>query len=123
MNVRPSRSIRRRIAGVVLVLGAVGAVSSLWAAADPEDVLRLRVIAALTAHEVWAVGADVQVTGSEVRVQGFVHSESDRRDVIAVVASVSGVSRVRDHLSLTAWPERPVSEGATQVALLAASAD
>ena len=71
----------------------------------------------------WAVGTDVHVSGTEVRLQGFVRSEADRTRVLEVAASVSGVDRVRDRMSLTAWPEAPLVDDAPRVALLAASTD
>jgi hypothetical protein len=123
MNVTPSRHSRRRFVVVALMLGVFAAIPSLWASAQPESALRLKVIAALTAHEVWAVGTDVHVSGTEVRLQGFVRSEADRARVLEVASAVSGVGRVRDQLSLTAWPTPgPVADPA-QVALLAASVD
>ncbi len=113
----------RRVAGVVVAVAVGFGSVALWSAADPEASLRLRVIAALTVHEVWAVGTDVQVVGRDVRVQGFVRSEAERARVVAVVAGVAGVGRVSDRLSLTAWPEPPARRGSPQVALLAGSTD
>lgn len=123
MNVTPSRFHGRRWVAVAVMTGLLAAVPSIWATADPESALRLRVIAALTAHEVWAVGTDVHVSGTEVRVQGFVRSEADRVRVLEVASGVAGVGRVRDQLNLTAWPTPTPVDGTAQIALLAASAD
>jgi hypothetical protein len=125
MNVRPD-SRWRRLLSLAAAFGIVLAVAATWASVDPEGVLRLRVIAALTTSDVWAVGTDVRVVGSEVRVQGFVRSEADRARVLAVARDVTGVERVRDRMSLTAWPERPlpaVASGVPRVALLAGAVD
>ena len=123
---RLRRMRRLAVGGVALVAGFVSV--AVWSAADPEATLRLRVLTALTADEVWAVGTDVRVVGTEVRVQGFVRSEADRARVLAVAAGISGVERVRDRLSLTAWPARvPVEPGpirkGTQVASLPGPGD
>lgn len=113
-----------RWSAIVIALAMGLAAVAAWSAADPEGVLRLRVIVALTTHEVWAVGTDVQVVGHEVRLQGFVRSEADRAQVLAVARGVAGVERVRDRMRLTAWPE-PVlaASGSPQVALLAGNVD
>ena len=112
------RRLRPLAAAGVTILAGFASVA-VWSAADPEAALRLRVLTALTANEVWAVGTDVKVVGAEVRVQGFVRSEADRARVMAIAAGVRGVERVRDRLSLTAWPERPLAERQTRVAVLA----
>ena len=125
MNVARDPRLRRlqqlAVGAVAIIAGFVSV--AVWSAADPEATLRLRVLAALTTHEVWAVGTDVQVVGAEVRVQGFVRSELDRARVLAVAAEVPGVERVRDRLSLTAWPRPEPAQARAQVALLGGSSE
>ncbi len=109
----------------LLIVGAVAAAAfQAWSQVDPEATLRLRVAAALTTADVWAVGTDLHVDDRDVRVQGFVRSEEDRRRVLHVVAATSGVRSVEDALAITAWPQaRITTVGTSEIALAGASAN
>ena len=120
-------SNRRRLPRSVVVLALLAALAgsfSVWRDANPDEWLRVRVIAALTASDVWAMGTEVKVVrGTTVRLQGFVHYEEDRARLVALAQAVPGVHRVREKLYVTAWPEREPAADPARVAYIGGAAN